>query len=144
MLRCPMDYAMALSIDIILLWTIYMPYFRGEGNCISFLIPIPCSHYVIWKKYTVLLMSCLIAVRSISSTKQKDEAEVKKEIQSVIRQITASVTFLPLIECPCMWLLLCFEITISTILTSTVGNTCLILQLLRLTRWKWYHVTRHA
>jgi len=47
-------------------------------------------------------MSCLIAVRSISSTKQKDEAEVKKEIQSVIRQITASVTFLPLIECPCM------------------------------------------
>jgi len=89
-------------------------------------------------------MSCLIAVRSISSTKQKDEAEVKKEIQSVIRQITASVTFLPLIECPCMWLLLCFEITISTILTSTVGNTCLILQLLRLTRCKLYHVTRHA
>lgn len=36
-----------------------------------------------------------------SSTKQKDEAEVKKEIQSVIRQITASVTFLPMIESPC-------------------------------------------
>ena len=39
---------------------------------------------------------------SNSSTKQKDETEVKKEIQGVIRQITASVTFLPLIECPCM------------------------------------------
>jgi len=33
--------------------------------------------------------------------KKKDENEVKKEIQGVIRQITASVTFLPLLECPC-------------------------------------------
>jgi len=38
--------------------------------------------------------------------KQKGEVEVKKEIQNVIRQITASVTFLPLIECPCMSLMI--------------------------------------
>jgi len=106
-----------------------------KGIASAFWFPYLAATTSFEKKYTVLLMSCLIAVRSISSTKQKDEAEVKKEIQSVIRQITASVTFLPLIECPCMWLLLCFEITISTILTSTVGNTCLILQLLRLTRF---------
>lgn len=41
---------------------------------------------------------------SNSSSKQKIEAEVKNEIQSVIRQITASVTFLPMIESPCMCL----------------------------------------
>jgi len=40
-------------------------------------------------------------VRRNSSVKQKEEAEVKKEIQSVIRQITASITFLPMIESAC-------------------------------------------
>jgi mitotic spindle assembly checkpoint protein MAD2 len=36
-----------------------------------------------------------------SEGKQKSEDDVKKEIQGVIRQITASVTFLPLLETPC-------------------------------------------
>jgi mitotic spindle assembly checkpoint protein MAD2 len=36
-----------------------------------------------------------------SGKKKKSEDDVKKEIQGVIRQITASVTFLPLLESPC-------------------------------------------
>jgi len=35
------------------------------------------------------------------SLQKKDVAEVKKEIQGVIRQITASVSFLPLLDFPC-------------------------------------------
>ena len=39
----------------------------------------------------------------ISSVKpaEKQESEVKKEIQGVLRQITASVSFLPLLDDPC-------------------------------------------
>jgi len=33
--------------------------------------------------------------------KQKDTEEVKKEIQGVLRQITASVSFLPMLDFPC-------------------------------------------
>uniref|UniRef100_A0A158P9H9 HORMA domain-containing protein n=1 Tax=Angiostrongylus cantonensis TaxID=6313 RepID=A0A158P9H9_ANGCA len=36
-----------------------------------------------------------------NSTRQKDEKKIKQEIADVIRQITASVTFLPLLEEPC-------------------------------------------
>jgi len=39
-----------------------------------------------------------------SAPKQKDENEIQNEIRGVVRQITASVTFLPLIECPCKYL----------------------------------------
>ena len=31
----------------------------------------------------------------------KDLKAIRKEVQNVIRQITASVTFLPLLDCPC-------------------------------------------
>lgn len=31
----------------------------------------------------------------------KDEKKIKQEIRDVIRQITASVTFLPLLDCKC-------------------------------------------
>ncbi len=32
---------------------------------------------------------------------EKSEAEIQKEIQSIFRQITASVTFLPQLDAPC-------------------------------------------
>jgi len=52
--------------------------------------------------FGIVILDCLaVDVFSNSSTKQKDEAEVKKEIQGVIRQITATVTFLPMIDGPC-------------------------------------------
>lgn len=34
-------------------------------------------------------------------TSNKDEKKIKAEIRDVIRQITASVTFLPLLDCLC-------------------------------------------
>jgi len=36
----------------------------------------------------------------------KDIKAIRKEVQNVIRQITASVTFLPLLDCPCSFNLL--------------------------------------
>ncbi|VDO74892.1 unnamed protein product [Heligmosomoides polygyrus] len=36
-----------------------------------------------------------------NSTRQKDEKKIKQEMSDVIRQITASVTFLPLLEEQC-------------------------------------------
>ncbi|PAV63641.1 hypothetical protein WR25_05804 [Diploscapter pachys] len=36
-----------------------------------------------------------------NSTRQKDEKKIRQEMSDVIRQITASVTFLPLLEEPC-------------------------------------------
>ena len=36
----------------------------------------------------------------------KDLKAIRKEVQNVIRQITASVTFLPLLDCPCSFNLL--------------------------------------
>jgi len=54
---------------------------------------------------------------SAISGKQKNEADVKKEIQGVIRQITASVTFLPLLESPCKF---CSQHCVAPIVVSTV------------------------
>ena len=42
-------------------------------------------------------------------TTTKDEKKIKSEIRDVIRQITASVTFLPLLDCICS-----FDILIYT------------------------------
>ena len=42
-------------------------------------------------------------------TSKKDEKQIKQEIRDVIRQITASVTFLPLLDCVCS-----FDILIYT------------------------------
>ena len=39
--------------------------------------------------------------RSAHRPAEKDEKEITKEIQAIIRQITASVTFLPLLDEPC-------------------------------------------
>ncbi|CAG8571383.1 2405_t:CDS:2 [Funneliformis mosseae] len=41
-------------------------------------------------------------------TKQKTESEVKNEIQAIIRQITASVTFLPVLDDECSFNVLAF------------------------------------
>ena len=38
----------------------------------------------------------------VSRTKEKDISLIQREIQAIIRQITASVTFLPLIDEPCI------------------------------------------
>jgi hypothetical protein len=40
--------------------------------------------------------------------KQRTEQEIKNEIQAIIRQITASVTFLPVLEDECMLLFFTF------------------------------------
>jgi mitotic spindle assembly checkpoint protein MAD2 len=40
---------------------------------------------------------------------QQDEKKIRQEIRDVIRQITASVTFLPLLDCICS-----FDILIYT------------------------------
>jgi len=45
----------------------------------------------------------------INDGKGKDEKRIKLEIRDVIRQITASVTFLPLLDCLCS-----FDILIYT------------------------------
>jgi mitotic spindle assembly checkpoint protein MAD2 len=39
--------------------------------------------------------------KKVKSTSHKDVAKIKQEIRDVIRQITASVTFLPLLDCLC-------------------------------------------
>lgn len=36
-----------------------------------------------------------------SSTREKELSVIQKEIQAIIRQITASMTFLPLLDEPC-------------------------------------------
>lgn len=43
-----------------------------------------------------------------SGSKIKSEKEIHREIQAIIRQITASVTFLPLLEGPCTFDLLVY------------------------------------
>jgi mitotic spindle assembly checkpoint protein MAD2 len=43
-----------------------------------------------------------------AATKTRSEKEITQEIQAIIRQITASVTFLPLIEEPCTFDLLVY------------------------------------
>jgi len=47
--------------------------------------------------------------RKYRETSKKDEKQIKNEIRDVIRQITASVTFLPLLDCICS-----FDILIYT------------------------------
>lgn len=48
----------------------------------------------------------LINVREIKS--EKSEKEIVQEIQAIMRQITASVTFLPLLDEPCFFDLLIY------------------------------------
>ncbi|KAL0234958.1 hypothetical protein GEMRC1_001540 [Eukaryota sp. GEM-RC1] len=51
------------------------------------------------------------------STTKKTEKQIQTEIQAILRQITASVTFLPLIDDPCTFELLCYtsaEIDVPT------------------------------
>ncbi|XP_014678159.1 PREDICTED: mitotic spindle assembly checkpoint protein MAD2A-like [Priapulus caudatus] len=43
-----------------------------------------------------------------SSPRSKPLKEIQKEIRDVIRQITASVTFLPLLDCPCSFNILIY------------------------------------
>lgn len=40
--------------------------------------------------------------------RSKPEAEIQKEIAAILRQITSSVSFLPLLECPCTFDLLVY------------------------------------
>ncbi|KAK2169894.1 hypothetical protein LSH36_6g10006 [Paralvinella palmiformis] len=67
-------------------------------------------------------LECDKTVTESSEPKQKSEQAINKEIQAVIRQITASVTFLPLIECSCA-----FEIMVYTdkelLVPETWGET---------------------
>ncbi|VDO18377.1 unnamed protein product [Brugia timori] len=76
-------------------------------------------------------MDLQISCFSENSTKQKDEKKIKQEIADVIscisRQITASVTFLPLLEAPCS-----FDVLIYTGKETdtpedwTESNACII------------------
>ena len=42
-----------------------------------------------------------ISITTQEKKPEKDVAKIKQEIRDVIRQITASVTFLPLLDCLC-------------------------------------------
>ncbi|XP_013780640.1 mitotic spindle assembly checkpoint protein MAD2A-like [Limulus polyphemus] len=53
-------------------------------------------------------IECDKDIKTNSKPKQKDIKEIQNEIKGVIRQITASVTFLPLLEVPCAFDLLIF------------------------------------
>ena len=43
----------------------------------------------------------LNSTNGLKNKTDKDEKKIKQEIREVIRQITASVTFLPLLDCIC-------------------------------------------
>ena len=45
---------------------------------------------------------------SESISRDKSEKEIMREIQAIIRQITSSVSFLPMLECPCSFDLLVY------------------------------------
>ena len=60
-------------------------------------------------------------------TSDKSEKEITKEIQAIIRQITASVTFLPLLGEPCFFDLLVYADQEATVpLTWEDSDACLI------------------
>lgn len=57
----------------------------------------------------------------------KSEKEITKEIQAIVRQITASVTFLPLLSEPCYFDLLVYADQEATVpLTWEDSDACLI------------------
>eukprot|EP00897_Mesotaenium_endlicherianum_P008117 jgi/Mesen1/7333/ME000377S06557 len=57
-------------------------------------------------------------VVSTGATREKPDKEIMGEIQAIIRQITASVTFLPLLEEPCTFDLLAYTGLDSKVPTS--------------------------
>jgi mitotic spindle assembly checkpoint protein MAD2 len=57
----------------------------------------------------------------------KSDKEITKEIQAIVRQITASVTFLPLLSEPCYFDLLVYADQAATVpLTWEDSDACLI------------------
>ncbi|CAJ0948655.1 unnamed protein product, partial [Mesorhabditis belari] len=64
-----------------------------------------------------------------NSTRQKDEKKIRQEMADVIRQITASVTFLPLLETACLFDVLIYtkrDATADTPADWTDSGACLI------------------
>ncbi|CAH1794806.1 unnamed protein product [Owenia fusiformis] len=53
-------------------------------------------------------VECDKTVKTDSKPREKSEKEIQKEIMGVIRQITASVTFLPLLETACVFDILAY------------------------------------
>jgi hypothetical protein len=54
-------------------------------------------------------LNCVVLVAVVcSSAREKPEKEIMAEIQSIVRQITASVTFLPMLEGACTFDLLVY------------------------------------
>lgn len=45
---------------------------------------------------------------SLTTNRSKPEKEIQKEIAAILRQITSSVSFLPLLDCPCTFDLLVY------------------------------------
>lgn len=64
---------------------------------------------LLWRQINTLLnqmeLRSFILLKTIYRTKEKDLGEIQREIQAIIRQITASVTFLPLLEESCIHLM---------------------------------------
>ena len=52
----------------------------------------------------------------------KDEKKIKSEIRDVIRQITASVTFLPLLDCLCSFDILIYTHRYAAIVYTSIVN----------------------
>ena len=61
---------------------------------------IECDKAYTENRYIIIIVHIVIT-SSRSAPKSKSEKEIHTEIQFIIRQITASVTFLPLLEEPC-------------------------------------------
>ena len=53
------------------------------------------GNHMLWINYVFMVF--------FSKPREKPEKDINKEIGAVIRQITASVTFLPLLDCACKY-----------------------------------------
>lgn len=60
----------------------------------------PGLHPELWTLYNGLIIKCRVFP-------EKAEAQITGEIQAIIRQITASITFLPLLSDSCTWMVTC-------------------------------------
>ena len=78
--------------------------FKGEGYVKRNMWNIHSSLFICLFRKSMLLVRfkyLLYILLSRCKTVDKPEGEVKKEIMGVLRQITASVSFLPLLDCQC-------------------------------------------
>jgi mitotic spindle assembly checkpoint protein MAD2 len=57
-------------------------------------------------------------VLATGATREKSQKEIQREIAAIVRQITSSVSFLPLLDCPCTFDLLVYTGADSVVPTA--------------------------